>query len=496
MPPKLAVRFRAICVAVALVLATASVVEAASAKDPLIGATRAQVLEKFGEPKNTIVAGNREVLLFERDRVTLRDNVVVQVERLPEPVRRPPPPPPEPVAPAPAEGTAPAAQSPAASPPPPAATAAGSTTSTVPAVQAEDPNAPLEVKVRSSGSRSAARPEAPKADTSISSGTSGSAPAVQPPAPVPPATAVPPVTTPPVSAPPVASTPTTTTADAVKAPEEPPVLQEAAKADETAAATPDDKKAKAKKKAAPRRSLDEGDMVEEPVFTASSYLIAAVTIGAGVGFLLWRKRQRQFELDATAVSSTPLNAPVSAGGASSGGGAVFTTELLSKLEWKRFEDLVVAYYSKTGVVASRTKTGPASPVHIKISWKGEPRPFALVQCLAGPAGLVDATRLQDLVTVLAAEDIRRGYVVTTGKFNVAARDFAEEKHITLLPGDILIEKINALPDAARNELMAETTAGDYATPSCPKCEQKMMRNPEDPTQWRCAAHPDQVIPVK
>ena len=41
------------------------------------------------------------------------------------------------------------------------------------------------------------------------------------------------------------------------------------------------------------------------------------------------------------------------------------------------------------------------------------------------------------------DDIRRGYVVTTGKFNVPARDFAEEKHLTLLPGDIFLEKLNA-----------------------------------------------------
>src|SRR4030095_15941392 len=105
----------------------------------------------------------------------------------------------------------------------------------------------------------------------------------------------------------------------------------------------------------------------------------------------------------------------------------FTEDQLTKLEWKQFEDLVVSYYSKTGVVAVRTKTGPESPVHIKISWKGEPRPFALVQCIAHPVGLIDSKPLQALVASLATEDIRRGYIVTTGKFNVAARDFAEEK---------------------------------------------------------------------
>jgi restriction system protein len=145
------------------------------------------------------------------------------------------------------------------------------------------------------------------------------------------------------------------------------------------------------------------------------------------------------------------------------------------------------------VVATRTKTGPASPVHIRISWKGEPRPFACVQCIAHPAGLIDVKPLQDLFAAISAEDIRRGYVITTGKFNVPARDFAEEKHLTLLPGEIFLEKLNALPDAARNELMQEVTTGDYSTPSCPKCEGKMVRSAEDSSVWQCPTHPDATL---
>lgn len=260
------------------------------------------------------------------------------------------------------------------------------------------------------------------------------------------------------------------------------------------------KKREAKKAAdirAARRKFEQAEAEalnpNASVFTARTYLIAAIIIGGGIAFLAWRRRQRLLLLEATAVSRTPFNAPVATG---AGAGTVFTADLLAKLEWKRFEELVAAYYSKTGVVAVRTKSGPAAPVHIKISWKGEPRPFALVQCIVHPTGLVDAKPLQELNAVLSAEDIRRGYVVTTGKFNVPARDFAEEKHITLLPGDIFIEKLNALPDAARSEIMQSITTGDYTTPSCPKCEAKMVRSPDNPEMFRCAAHPDQQMPAR
>lgn len=123
----------------------------------------------------------------------------------------------------------------------------------------------------------------------------------------------------------------------------------------------------------------------ESIFTLQTYVIATVIIGAGIGFLIWQSKQRQLELAASAVSRAPFSVEPS-----SGGGAMFPTDLIPGLEWKRFEELVESYYSKTGVVAVRTKTGPESPVHIKISWKGEPRAFACVQCIAHPSGLIGA----------------------------------------------------------------------------------------------------------
>jgi hypothetical protein len=265
---------------------------------------------------------------------------------------------------------------------------------------------------------------------------------------------------------------------------------------EIAAALEAEKKAKRIKVS--RRRLEAALDSAEPdpsehIFSTRTYVIALATIVGGIGYLVWRTKQRQLVLEATAVSRTPFNAPISSGDS---GAAKFGPELIDRLEWKRFEELVEAYYAKTGVVAVRTKTGPVSPVHIKISWKGEPRPFACVHCIAHPEGLIEQKPLQDLFVVLAAEDIRRGYVVTTGKFSVAARDYAEEKSLTLLSGDIFLEKLNALPDSARAEIMQAVTTGDYTTPSCPKCEAKMAKSKDDPPVWRCASHPELALPVR
>lgn len=199
------------------------------------------------------------------------------------------------------------------------------------------------------------------------------------------------------------------------------------------------------------------------MFSQQTYVIGVVVIVLGTALLFWRLRQRQLELAASAVSHNPFSAqPIAAAT-----GKRFTQEYLSKLNADHFAELVAAYYGKTGVVAERPKGTSGRPAQIKIAWKGETRPFALVLCIGQPQGLVDAKPLEELCSALIAEDIRRGYVVTSGKFSVAARDFAEEKHLTLMPGDIFLEKLNALPDSARAELMQEVQPAEAAASESP-----------------------------
>jgi hypothetical protein len=209
-----------------------------------------------------------------------------------------------------------------------------------------------------------------------------------------------------------------------------------------------------------RDSETEEDSVD--IFSAQSYVIAAVIMLGGLAFLWWQWMQRKLALAATAVSQTPFetSAPVDTG-------SQFTAELIGKLSARKFERLVASYYAKTGVVAERTRAAAGAPVQIRIFWKGETKPFAGVQCHSNPPILVGAKPLQELFDALTAADIRRGYVVTNGRFNVEARDYAEEKHFTLLPGDIFLEKLNALPPAARGELLKETNAPEESAPPAP-----------------------------
>lgn len=491
---------RAGCVAAALVLAFAY---AADDKSKLVGINREQVLARYGEPRSVMKAGGREILFFARERVILRDGVVVDVE----PIATEPGAPRTSAAPAGSSAAivlAPSAAAPAAAGTQPATAAAPAPATAAPATPAtagtETPTATAtaiapkepQVSIKSVLPPGSTFPRPEPVNAEPRSSSVANTPAVEPPPetrPVDPPPAVAPARETPRVAERVAATAVTTTAAAAvpaaaspapapksEAPTPPPALertpppaqstvQERRPVETAATASPTAGAEKPAPVVKQRTATDElrlPDKAEKPS-AARTYLIV---VGGALllAYVIWRIRQRQLELAATALTHNPFTTePLSVGGTS----ARMSQEFLSKLDPPQFEQLVAAYYGKTGVVAERVTGDPARPVHIRISWKGEKRPFALVQCIVQPQGLVEVKPLENLLAALAVEDIRRGYVITTGKFSVPARDFAEEKHLTLMSGDVFLEKLNALPDSAREEVMQEIGRSEAPTPTNP-----------------------------
>lgn len=421
---------------------------AAEPASPHLGATREQLLTRLGEPKSQIAAGDRVIYYYAREKYVLRNDVVIEVEqvaaevpRRSAPAETPAPPPPAAAAPVATPGPAPGPAAPVAPPQDlvPARPAAP-TTAPGPAPVVQTPVAPpppdpkVEIKLvrPPSGRDSPASSSAPAPRTETT-------PVNRPVAPDPRPVLTNPIS--PAPAPVTGPTPSLKTDSRAPAPDD-------AQAKAFAAAAEREKKAA-------RRRLDEAAAAETPpgLFSGKFILLVLVVLGAGAGLLIWRFRQREFELAATSVASTPMPSTPVVAAVPKGDTSIFTAERLEKLEWKRFEELVAAYYSKTGVVAHRTDAGQEAAVHVKISWKGEPRPFAYVQCVFPTFGPIDPKPLQSLIAVLAKDDIRRGHVVTTGKFGAAAIKLAEEKQLTLLAGDAFLEKLNALPSSARVEIM-------------------------------------------
>jgi hypothetical protein len=168
----------------------------------------------------------------------------------------------------------------------------------------------------------------------------------------------------------------------------------------------------------------------------------------------------------------------------------FTRELLDALEWRRFEQLVEAYFNATDFSARRTRAGADGGVDLSVYRRGQDAPFAYVQCKAWHVYDVGVKPVRELFGVMASDGVTQGYFVTTGDFTAEAVDFAEGKALKLVSGKYLLDKLNDLPDDERNEILTEITRGDYTTPTCPRCDEKMvLRHGGSGDFWGCLNYP-------
>jgi restriction system protein len=165
---------------------------------------------------------------------------------------------------------------------------------------------------------------------------------------------------------------------------------------------------------------------------------------------------------------------------------LFSRELLDSLEWRRFEELVTWYFQKTGFRAERSRVGADGGVDIHLFRQNEERPFAYAQCKAWHAYTVGVKPVRELIGVLAHDRIGVGYFVTTGDFTAEAVAFSQGQPLKLVTGDYLLERLNSLPESDRVELLRDVTQGDYTTPTCPRCDIKMvLRHGPTGDFWGC-----------
>lgn len=167
-------------------------------------------------------------------------------------------------------------------------------------------------------------------------------------------------------------------------------------------------------------------------------------------------------------------------------------EMLRSIEWKRFELLVARFYVASGFQTKETNVGADDGVNLFLYRRGAKRPFSCVQCKAWGERLVDLHLVRELFDERAARGVAEGVIVTTGNFTPEAVAFAGRNQITLLTGPAFIARFNRLPSLARVRIIREVTAGDYTTPSCPRCAAKLeLRESEveGASFWGCRRYP-------
>ena len=170
----------------------------------------------------------------------------------------------------------------------------------------------------------------------------------------------------------------------------------------------------------------------------------------------------------------------------------WTAELLKQLEWRRFEELCVAYYEALGFTTRISKAGADGGVDIMLHPQGATAASSIARCKAWDAYRVGVKAVQELRAVMVSAGVGEAVLLTSGRFTQAALDLAAKEHVELVDGAVLLDKLNELPPEKALALLKFATQGDFLTPTCPCCSIKMT--PRTSTQggrkfWGCRNYP-------
>lgn len=171
--------------------------------------------------------------------------------------------------------------------------------------------------------------------------------------------------------------------------------------------------------------------------------------------------------------------------------AELTLELLCSIDWKRFEELVSAWFKMQGFFISMQTRGPDGGVDVWLFQSGER--VGAVQCKAWESKQVGVAIIRELYGVIQSDGIKQGYLYCTSGFTQDAVLFADKVGcITLVTGTQFVSHISNLPESQKEYLYKLATRGDYKTPTCPACGIKMVarrgRNGR-PDFWGCRNYP-------
>jgi restriction system protein len=173
---------------------------------------------------------------------------------------------------------------------------------------------------------------------------------------------------------------------------------------------------------------------------------------------------------------------------------VWSRDLLSRMEWKRFEELAAAYARELGYTV-KTEDGAAPGGPVLLYKGGQAKPAMLMRCRTWDSSTVGLDAVRELHEAMAARQVGYGVFYTAGEFTREADEFAHGKIIDLVNGTEFVARLRQLVPAVQQKLLEEATEGDYTTPTCPGCDIKMVPLVEGskPTEgspaWVCRNRP-------
>ncbi|MDD5215147.1 MAG: DUF2034 domain-containing protein [Methylococcales bacterium] len=173
--------------------------------------------------------------------------------------------------------------------------------------------------------------------------------------------------------------------------------------------------------------------------------------------------------------------------------AKWNLNFLMSLEWKRYEEIckeLLTIRENGKLKVELTKIGADGGIDLKITDKKN-KLVGVGQCKAYNSKIT-VEKIRELFGIMASENAEKGYFFTTSSFTNDCIQFAKEKKIELIDGNQQIKIIQSFTQQQQNQLYKMATEGDYTTPTCPKCDQKMVKRigkEKGNEFWGCLNYP-------
>lgn len=155
----------------------------------------------------------------------------------------------------------------------------------------------------------------------------------------------------------------------------------------------------------------------------------------------------------------------------------WSPELIASLDWARLSELARAIATESGCELAGSRVLPDGVVvfgMIEEPKSAKPR-RAMVKISPWNEWGATPEAVQRFAQEVRTARDTRGILIAPAGFSPAALRAAQEQRIEAVDAAALDAAVRALPGDKSDFLFVITTAGDYATPSCPICLKKLQR---------------------
>lgn len=167
--------------------------------------------------------------------------------------------------------------------------------------------------------------------------------------------------------------------------------------------------------------------------------------------------------------------------------------VFAQIEWRRFEGVVEAMFQQAGLETKSQSHGADGGVDVWLYSRQNPEvPVCVVQCKRWAGRQVGVDKIRELLGVMTAKKVGRGFFVTTSTFSKDAAQFANENRIDLLDINGLLAMIGKRSPEQQDALLQVALEGEYWKPTCVNCGIKMVprKSGKDGSEfWGCSNYP-------